>query len=456
MKKLLKISACVIYYLNMNNTIVAISTPMGKGAISIVRLSGDKSLFITKKVFLCRENIEPRKMILGKFIIEQGITEKCLMVYFKSPNSFTGEDIVEFHIHGGIILARKIQQKLIEEGAVLAEPGEFSKRAFENGKISLDEAESIIGEINSESEAELKSVLSSASGKLLDKIKNIQSDLTMLLAEIEVTMDYPEEDENEVVRDKIFEKLDAIQLSLREILKNADEARYIRNGVNVALVGKANVGKSSLLNALIGENKAIVTSTEGTTRDVIEAKVDFQGIRFNFFDTAGIRDSNDEIEKIGIEKSKEKLEECDLVLLIYDGSEEFTKNDNDILKIIKKPFISVINKKDLKRKMKKQENEISVSAKLESNIEQLKQKIYDTIIKNEINFNGLVVTNERQLNHLKEAEKQIEEIFSVKNESLEIISMLIKKVWNELGKITGETENEDIISLIFSKFCVGK
>lgn len=450
-----KNNGCDIIFI-VNKTIVAISTPLGKGAISIVRMSGSRSLEIATKVFSCKEKIEPRKMMLGKFNLGQ-VYEHCLMVYFKAPNSFTGEDIVEFQIHGGVTIAQLVQQVLLNNGAVMAGPGEFSKRAFENGKISLNEAETIIEEINSESEAELKSVLSTSGSKLLEKIKDLQSELTTLLAEIEVTMDYPDEDENEVVRDKIFEKLEFVNGELLKLLKTAQEARYIKNGVKIALVGKANVGKSSLLNALLGENKAIVTSTEGTTRDVVEGSIDFNGVRFNFFDTAGIRESDDTIERIGIEKSKQALEESDIVLMVYDGSEPLNENDKNVKDIIKnKPFISVVNKGDKARVIGAQENEIVISAAQNKNVEKLKQMIFDMTIKHQIDFNSLIVTNERQLNHLSEAQQQIDEIFAVKNESLEILSLLIKKVWNELGKITGETENEDIISVIFAKFCVGK
>lgn len=439
----------------MENTIVAVATPLGKGAISIVRMSGKQALKIALKFFNCNCQIQPRKLVLGQFDLGD-VKEKCLMVYFKAPFSYTGEDVVEFQIHGGVTVTRLIQEKLIQGGATLAQPGEFSKRAFENAKISLDEAEAIVEEINSESEAQLKSALSLASGKLNQQIKNIQTSLTNLLAHIEVSMDYPEEDENEIVRDEIFKTLDENRMHLKQILDQANQSRFIKNGINIALVGKTNVGKSSLLNALVGENKAIVTDIEGTTRDVVEASIDYNGIRLNFYDTAGIRESDNAVEKIGIEKSKKTLDECDIVLIIYDGSENLTKNDENIKKIIKKPFISVINKQDKTRKLAKQENEIEVSALENKNIEKLKEKIFKTAIKKSIDFNGLVVTNERQMQHINQAIKQINEVFKQKNQSLEILSMLIKNVWNTLGKITGETENEDIISVIFSKFCVGK
>ena len=439
----------------MENTIVAVATPLGKGAISIVRMSGKQALKIALKFFNCNCQIQPRRLVLGQFDLGD-VKEKCLMVYFKAPFSYTGEDVVEFQIHGGVTVTRLIQEKLIQGGATLAQPGEFSKRAFENAKISLDEAEAIVEEINSESEAQLKSALSLASGKLNQQIKNIQTSLTNLLAHIEVSMDYPEEDENEIVREEIFKTLEENRLHLKQILDQANQSRFIKNGINIALVGKTNVGKSSLLNALVGENKAIVTDIEGTTRDVVEASIDYNGIRLNFYDTAGIRESDNAVEKIGIEKSKKTLDECDIVLIIYDGSENLTKNDENIKKIIKKPFISVINKQDKTRKLAKQENEIEVSALENKNIEKLKEKIFKTAIKKSIDFNGLVVTNERQMQHINQAIKQINEVFKQKNQSLEILSMLIKNVWNTLGKITGETENEDIISVIFSKFCVGK
>ena len=434
-------------------TIVAISTPLGKGAIAIVRMSGDKALEIATKVFSCNEKIEPRKMILGSFKIKE-VKEKCLMVYFKAPFSYTGEDVVEFQIHGGVTIARLVEQELIDNGCVLAENGEFSRRAFENGKISLDEAESIVDEINSESLSELKASLSTTSGALKEKVSSLQDMLTNLLAEIEVSMDYPDEDENEDVRLKINDVLNDLHSKLENLLKNENEARYIRNGVSVALVGRANAGKSSLLNAMIGQNKAIVTDIEGTTRDIVEASVDINGVRFNLFDTAGLRESQNEIEKIGISKSKKVLLESDIVLLVLDGEKtglnEFEKQ------ILPKANIIVVNKCDKTRLLPKQKNEMEISALTGKNIENLKEKLFKTVIHNKIDFNEMLIVNERQLNHLKNAKEQIEKIFEVKNESLEILSMLIKSVWNELGKITGQTENEDIISLIFSKFCVGK
>lgn len=445
----------------MESTIASISTPLGKGAISIVRMSGENALNVALKLFsakkLTKENIEPRKMYLGNFEIEKNIYEKCLMVYFKNPYSYTGEDLVEFQIHGGIIITQKILQKCLENGAIMAQAGEFSKRAFLNGKISLDEAESIVEIIDSESESELKANLNLAKGSLFLKVKELQDILTNTLAKIEVTLDYPEEDVDETVREEIFKDVNFVEKEIDKILKNSENYTYIKNGINVAIIGKTNVGKSSLLNALLGENKAIVTNIEGTTRDSVEGFFFYNGIKVNLIDTAGIRESIDEVEKIGIEKSKESLKSADLVLLVFDGSEKLSKNDEKIKQYCKgKTFITVINKTDKQRVVPKQENEIEVSAFENKNIEKLKEKIFNLIIKEEINFNNLIITNERQINELKNAKLIIKDINLAKNRVLEIISMLIKNLWKTLGKITGNTENEDIINLIFSKFCLGK
>ncbi len=445
----------------MNKTIATISTPLGKGAISIIRMTGDECLKILSKVFFCKnlkvENIEERKMYLGNFQIEENVFEKCFMVYFKNPNSYTGEDLIEFQIHGNIILTQKILEKLLEKGCVLAEAGEFSKIAFLNGKISLDEAESIVDIIESESESQLKANLKLSRGGLFQKIQSLQNLLTENLAKIEAVLDYPEEDFDEDVREEIFQGIDFVEKEIDEIFESSECVKYIKNGISVALVGQTNVGKSSVLNALLSEEKAIVTDIEGTTRDFVEGSFSFNGVKINLIDTAGIRQSDDKVEKIGIQKSLEIIGQVDLILFIFDASREICKEDIQLLENKKgKNFICVVNKCDQKRRFEKQEIEIEISALKGTNIKKLKEEIYNMVIKNQIDFNKIILTNERHINELKNCKKIIQEISEANNDLLEGVAFLIKKLWNNLGKITGNTENEDIIDLIFSKFCLGK
>lgn len=442
----------------MEDAIVSISTPLGKGAISIVRMSGKNCLEIALKIFHCKQKeIEPRYMYLGKLEIDKDSFEECLMVYFKAPYSYTGEDLVEFHIHGGILLAQKVVEICLKNGCRMAEAGEFSKRAFMNGKITLDKAEAIIGEINAETEGELKSSLKITNGKLAEKIEKEQEDLKMLLAEINVSFDYPENDYEEIVKEKVLSKIKEIKEQNDKIIELSKSGKYLKNGINVALVGKANVGKSSVLNALLGENRAIVTDIEGTTRDSLCESFFHKGMKINLIDTAGIRKTDDVVEKLGIEKSLQSIKNADIVLFVRDGSQKESKEDSEIEDSVKdKKVINVINKTDKPRKLNKKDNEIEISALTEKNINLLKDKIVDDIIKFDIRSDALVLTNERHIQILEKCDEIMSEIFAISNESLDIIAMLVKKLWVELGKITGNTENEDIISLIFSKFCLGK
>ncbi len=441
----------------MEKTIVAISTPLGRGAISIVRMSGQDSLQIAEKVFSNAKNIEPRYLKLGNFKFDDGSREKCLMVYFKAPFSYTGEDMVEFQIHGGTHLTQKVLSTLLDKGALLAGGGEFSRRAFENGKISLDEAEAIIGEINAESESELRASLSVADGKLKRKIISLQEDLTEQIAQIEATLDYPEEDFEKSAKESILNSIKNVQNEIENFIAESKNARYLKEGISVAIVGATNVGKSSLLNALIGEEKAIVTDIEGTTRDTISEHIFYNGVKINFIDTAGIRDAKDKVEQIGIEKSKKSVSQADVVLCVFDGSREMKEEDRQILKLAENvKHIIIVNKNDQKRVLKTLPNEISISAKDEKGLEKIKEKIFSLVISDEIDFNKLVLINERQIEHLKEAQSIVKEILNAQNESMDIIAMLIKNLWNALGKITGQCENEAIIDLIFSKFCLGK
>ena len=440
----------------MEKAIVSLSTPLGKGAIGIVRMSGKDVLKIALKIFHCKEkNIKPRFMYFGKLEVEKNVFEECLMVYFKTPFSYTGEDVVEFQIHGGVLLAQKVVERCLENGCRMAEAGEFSKRAFLNGKITLDKAEAIIGEINAESEGELNSSLKITNGKLGRMVEDEQKTLTELLAEIEVSFDYPENDYEEIVKDKVFLKVKEIQEKNQNLIEVSNSGKYLKNGINVALVGRANVGKSSVLNALLGEERAIVTNIEGTTRDSLTESFFHNGVKINLIDTAGIRETNDAVEKLGIEKSLESIKKADIVLFIHDASEKESEEEKEIAKKLKnKKVINVVNKIDKKRILAKLKDEVEISALEEKNINLLKNRIVSDVVS--IDLNTFVLTNERHIQILKSADKLMKEVLSLKEESLDVIAMLLKKVWAELGKITGNTENEDIISLIFSKFCLGK
>lgn len=445
----------------MEKIIACVSTPIGKGAISIIRMSGKNCLQLAEKFFYAKsldyQKITPRVLYLGYFRLDQMQREKCLMVYFKEPNSYTGEDMVEFQIHGGTVITQKVLEVLLNNGAALAQPGQLSRLAFENGKISLDEAEAIIDEINAESESELQASLSVGGGKLKNQIKMLQSALTETLAEIEATLDYPEEDFEKSVQEKIYKHVMYVSNKIESILKDSEKVKYISDGISVAIIGAPNVGKSSLLNALLGEERAIVTDIAGTTRDIIKDHLFFKGIKINLIDTAGIRTSQDKVESIGIEKSKESVQQSDIVLFVLDGSRTISEEDIEIEKLIgNKTHIKLINKCDQKRVLPKQTNELEISAITNKNVDQALNMIYDMILQEDIDFNKLIITNQRQIEILKNAQQLVTEILLKNYESMDILSMLIHKLWNELGKITGESENEKIIDLIFSKFCLGK
>lgn len=445
----------------MEKTIATISTPLAKGAIAIVRMSGATAKDVALNIFcannLTSENIKSRYMYFGKLKLDESTFEECLMVYFKAPFSYTGEDLIEFQVHGGVLLAQKVLDICLKNGATLAEPGEFSKRAFLNGKITLDKAEAIVGEIDAESEGELKNSLQITNGKLAKQIFDEQEKLKYMLAELEVGMDYPDEVEELNLKLDIKNRLKEILDENEILLKNSQNATYLKNGINVALVGKTNVGKSSVMNALLGQDRAIVTDIRGTTRDSIIESFLYNGIKINLVDTAGIRKTNDIVESIGIEKSYESINKADLILFVLDGSELFDDEDKQIFDAVKdKKYLVVVNKADKQRKVDKFENEIEISALKNQNIESLKQKIFDMVLSEQFDINALTITNQRQTTILKDAKRQIKEILNSENISLDVLTMLIKNVWNTLGKITGNTENEDIIDLIFSKFCLGK
>lgn len=439
-------------------TICALATPIGTGGISIIRISGNDSLNIAKNFFVSKhidfENIKPRYLYLGNFISSE-VKDQVLMVYFKAPFSFTGEDVVEFQFHGGQLLAQKILQSLLTKCS-LAEPGEFSKRAFLNGKISLDEAEGISELILAESDTQLKAAEILQSGKLTEKVVEMQNKITDLLAEIEANLDYPDDVEEEQLFEKSESLLKKLDFEINKILENSKNSNLIKSGVNVAIVGKTNVGKSSLLNALLGEERAIVTNIEGTTRDTIKEKIFIDGVTVNLVDTAGLRESDDVVEKIGIEKTNQEIKNADIVLLVLDLSRELKQDEIEMIKNLKnRPHIIVGNKSDIKNK-KFDFDYIEISAKNNENISEIKKQIIEKTISGKIDFSKLVLTNERHLSILQNTKQKIGNALNGQIVNLDIEAFILKDIWKELGKISGTTEDEKIIDLVFSKFCLGK
>ncbi len=451
---------CDIILCMIEDTIVAQATPVGKSGISIIRISGEKSLEIAKQIFLCfqqKNDIKPNHMYLGKINLGE-YEDKGFCVYFKAPYSFTGEDVVEFQCHGGLIVAQKIIEQALNFGARLATAGEFSKRAFLNGKMSLDQAEGVVDTINAETENQLKASNELTNGNLFSLVNSQQEKLTDILSEIEVNLDYPEHDIEYETKTSIKKRLEEILKTIQQLLDTEQKGKLIKKGINIAIVGKTNVGKSSLLNALLNFEQAIVTDIEGTTRDVVTGSIEYKGFVFNFFDTAGIRETEDKIESIGIEKAKQILENSDIVLLVLDSSREITKQDEENLKLIKtKKSIVVLNKTDLPSKLNYTGECIKISAKNKLNTEDLKQKIYDLSLEGCNTNSQIVLTNTRHVNVLKEAKEiLLNTIANIEDLPLDCSALDIKTIWEKLGEITGNTANEDIIDKIFSKFCLGK
>jgi len=432
----------------MNNTIVALATPAGNSGVAVIRISGDKSKDILQSLIKEQIDFEPRKMYLKNVYIKD-YADKCLVVYFHAPFSFTGEDVVEIQSHGGYLLAQNIIEEVLSLGARLADKGEFSKRAFVNGKMSLDQAEGIIDLINAESEMQAKTGSNLLCGKLKDMIIDYQNQITEILAEIEAKLDYPEYEYSETESSNVLERLNNMVLSLNQLIEDSKNGLIIKNGVQIAIVGAPNVGKSSLLNSMTKSNKAIVTNIAGTTRDIVEAEYEYNGIIFRLFDTAGIHESTDIVEKIGIDRAKQAIDDCDLVLKVSTPNEKCEIETN-------KPYINVFNKSDLTEN-KQDKKYIYVSAKNNENIDNLKQAIFEKTVSGNINQNKFYLTNTRHIEAVRLACSSLQnaiEIFN--NTTFDIISTEIKSAWTYLGEISGVVSDEAIIDKIFSKFCLGK
>lgn len=456
---------CYTARMEKNKNIVAISTAIGNGGISIIRMSGDDVLDIASRVFFAKTDVhkfEPRKLYLGTFQYGD-ISDKCMCVYFKAPFSYTGQDLVEFQCHGGITLTNKIYECLVSNGCTPAGKGEFSKLAFLNGKISLDEAEGIIDLINAESESQLKAGYNLMQGDLKTKVEIMQNSLTELLAKIEVTLDYPEEDLEEETFKNILTQLLSIKENISSLLATADFGRAIKDGTRILIYGKTNAGKSSLLNSLLAYNRAIVTDIQGTTRDTIEETFFIKGFKFILIDTAGIRDADNLVEQIGIERSKDMLKTADLVLFVVDGSMPLTSDDLQISSTLNDiNTILCVNKCDLQTVAEIEKlpftNIVNISCEKNINIDKLKDKLYTFVTQKNTNNNSTIITNSRHISALKESMENIDKAIDGINNliDLSLIAIDIKNVWLNLGDITGNSDNEKIIDDIFSKFCVGK
>ena len=437
------------------DTIVALATPQGSGGIGIIRLSGNKSKSIAEKI-TNNPNLKPRYAQLIQFN-NNSLQDNAILIYFVAPNSYTGEDVVEFQCHGGRYVTDKVIDLCLNNGARLANPGEFTKRAFENGKISLEQAEGIIDIINAETESEAKAGFSLLNGELFKKVDNMQNLLTSKLAEIEVMLDYPEHDIEYETKESIKKSLLSIKQELEKLINTEQTGRIIKDGINVAILGRPNVGKSSILNKLLGYDRAIVTDVAGTTRDTISESIVYKGIKINLIDTAGIRESQDIVEKIGIDKSIQTIDSADIILLILDNSQDLTKEDKNNIELVKdKNVIFVSNKSDLNKKLNF-DNSILVSAKDNKNIDKIKDEIYNKVVDKKIISQDIILTNKRHIQLVKEAYNNIKNALeNIDTVTLDCIALDIKNAWLNLGAITGQVADEKIIDQIFSRFCLGK
>ncbi len=449
----------------MNETIAAISTAQGIGAISIIRVSGENAFNIVEKIFTNKNfKSAPSHTIHYGYIVDNDKkVDEVLVTKMKGPKTFTAEDVVEINAHGGIITTNKILELLLTNGCALAEPGEFTKRAFLNGRIDLTEAESIMDLINSKNEQASTIALNGVSGKVSNLIKDLRGDLIEIISNIEVNIDYPEYEDIEIMTvNQIKDKLYTLKNKIKNILNQSKTGEILKSGIKTVIVGRPNVGKSSILNALTGEEKAIVTSIQGTTRDSVEASIKVDNIVLNLIDTAGIRKTKDIVESIGVEKSIKLINEADLVLFVVNNNEHLTKEDKQILEYLKnKNYITIVNKKDLEKNIDDENllNKVYVSALNNENIEEIGTKIKELFNLEKIETKDLTyLTGARSkaiLNKVLESIKDVENGIN-NNFPIDMIEIDLKNIWNLLGEITGDTYEEELLDELFSRFCLGK
>ena len=452
----------------MEDTIVAISTACGVGAISIIRLSGSKALEVASKIFKGKDLKKVASHTINHgYIIDKNrnIIDEVLVSVMLAPKTYTTEDIVEINTHGGIASTNKVLELCLVNGARLAQPGEFTKRAFLNGRIDLTEAEAIEDVINSSTDKSLRLSMNQLTGSLKNLITETRKDIMGLIANIEVNIDYPEyEDAEDITLKKLKEKLLPIKSKLEELLKNSNDAKIIKNGINICMIGRPNVGKSSLLNTFLEEDKAIVTDIAGTTRDIVEGETIINGIKINFLDTAGIRETANVVEKIGVDKSKKIINTADLIILVLNNNEKLTPDDLELLDLVKdKNYIIFVNKNDLPANIDLQvgqyTNVVYGNTLTTAGIKELKEMITTLFNLEKINTNNpTYITNARHkalievaLNYLNSALENIDNGYSV-----DMLEIDIRACWDTLGEIIGATYKDELLDELFSNFCLGK
>ena len=447
----------------METTIAAISTAYGESGIGIVRMSGPDAISIAEKVFA--KKLENRRMILGKVTDEKGtVIDEVLAVLMKGPHSYTGEDVVELQCHGGLLSTKAILELLLRSGAVMAERGEFTKRAFLNGRMDLSQAEAVIDLIKARSDKSYGSAISQMEGSLSEAIKSVRKQMMDLLVDLTVNMDYPDEDIEQITYKKISDSLSVIGDKLLNLKDSSGEGRIVREGLSVAIVGKPNVGKSSLLNAFLRENRSIVTSVPGTTRDTVEEQAQVRGFTIHFIDTAGIHESSDEVESIGIERSKAALSKADLLLVVLDASKALEAEDKEILAESEDiPRIIILNKTDLGNNIDASglggQEGIEVSIKNGIGIEKIEDAIESYISGGKVRREeDLLLTNIRHINLVEQALREIEQakIMAGQMEAIDFIEVNVKAAFDYLGEIIGETASDQVINEVFARFCLGK
>ena len=449
----------------MNDTITAISTTLGVGAISIIRVSGNDAIKIVNKIFKGKdlEKVESHTINYGHIVDKDNIIDEVLVSVMKSPKTYTMEDVVEINTHGGIAITNKVLELLLLNGCRLAEPGEFTKRAFLNGRIDLIKAEGVMDLINSKTEKSRKIAINEVNGEVTKLIENLRQKIIELLANIEVNIDYPEyEDIEEVTIKKISSDVFYIEKDIKNILSKSEDMKIIKEGIKTIIIGSPNVGKSSILNRLLNEEKAIVTDVAGTTRDIVEGNIQIDGIALNIIDTAGIRKTDDLVESIGVKKSLNLIDDADLVLYVLNNNEKITEEEKEILNKIKnKNHIIIVNKIDLNNELDVSilKDYIPISIKEDVGIDKLRRKIKDIFNLEKIEQSDFTyLSSARSISLLK---KSLEYLESVKkgieeNMPIDMIEIDLKQVWNTLGEIIGKTYKEELIDQLFSQFCLGK